>query len=121
MSFHFAQDVHRDRRLSRNAATFRRVRSHLNRFATASPSDCYALGNFMTSTSQATAVAPPAAAAPSMGWVVRRALLGLALMLSVTALAAFIFYASIDASADDADASQPGITIGTPAAKLLTQ
>ena len=61
----------------------------------------------------------PAPAPPSLGWALRRALLGLAIMLSVTGLAAYIAQASIDATSTDAEAGSSPISIGTPAVPLL--
>ncbi len=61
----------------------------------------------------------PAARAPSFGWIVRRALLGLTIMFAVTGLAAYIANASIDPAADGVELSPARIAIGTPAAPLL--
>ena len=58
-----------------------------------------------------------AAPLPTWGWALRRAGLGLAIMLAVTSLAAYLAHASIDTPAE-AEGS-PGITIGAPAAALL--
>lgn len=58
----------------------------------------------------------PQAVAPSWGWVARRTVLGLVIMLAVTSLAAFLAHASIETPVEP---SALGITIGTPAAALL--
>lgn len=74
----------------------------------------------MTSTTPAMTTVRPAAKAPSFGWVVRRAVIGLAIMFAVTGLAAIIAQASIDTAADGAETGPNGIAIGAPAVKLLT-
>lgn len=61
----------------------------------------------------------PAARAPSVGWMLRRAVLGLAIMFAVTGLAAYIANASIDLAADGVELTPSRITIGIPAAPLL--
>ena len=61
----------------------------------------------------------PAPTSPSLGWALRRAVLGLVIMLSVTGLAAYIAHASIDASPVEVEARSSAISIGTPAAPLL--
>ncbi|MEQ1698085.1 MAG: hypothetical protein ABL901_19820 [Hyphomicrobiaceae bacterium] len=58
----------------------------------------------------------PQAVSPSWGWALRRAALGLVLMVAMTTVAAYLANASIELSADPAPAS---ISIGTPAAALL--
>ena len=74
----------------------------------------------MTSTTPAVTTVHPAAEAPSLGWVMRRAALGLAIMFAVTGLAAFLAQASIDSTADGVEGNPNAIAIGTPASKLLT-
>ena len=69
------------------------------------------------STNTAQTIARPAPIAPSWGWALRRAALGLTIMLAVTSVAAFIAYASIEPST--ADEAGPTISIGTPAAAIL--
>ena len=61
----------------------------------------------------------PAPTSPSLVWALRRAVFGLAIMLGVTGLAAYIAHASIDASPADTVANSAAIFIGTPAAPLL--
>ena len=58
----------------------------------------------------------PEAVSPSWGWAMRRAALGLVLMVVLTTFAAFLENASIELSSDPSPAS---ISIGTPAAALL--
>ena len=53
----------------------------------------------------------------SFGWALKRAVLGLAIMLAVTTLAAYLANASIEPSGDVAQTK--AITIGAPAAALL--
>ena len=60
----------------------------------------------------------PQAVAPTLGWFVRRATLGLLIMAVVTSIAAYLAYASIESSAEPAAA---GIAIGAPAAALLNR
>lgn len=57
----------------------------------------------------------PAPAAPSWGWVMRRAALGLIIMFAVTGLAAYIAHASIETPLEPASS----IEIGTPAGAIL--
>jgi hypothetical protein len=73
------------------------------------------------STYQPTLAAPTTTrqSAPSWGWAMRRASFGLALMLGVTALAAYLAYASIDPVIAEPEAAAPSINIGTPASALL--
>lgn len=61
----------------------------------------------------------PAARAPSVGWLLKRAVLGLTIMFAVTGLAAYIANASIDPSADGVELTPSRIAIGLPAAQLL--
>lgn len=62
----------------------------------------------------------PQAKAPSLGWALRRAALGLVLMMAMTTLAAFLANASIEPGSDTAnDGELPSIGIGAPAAALL--
>jgi hypothetical protein len=61
----------------------------------------------------------PSATTPSWRWAVRRAGFGLVLMLGVTALAAYLAYASIDPVTAEPEALAPSIAIGVPAAALL--
>lgn len=68
---------------------------------------------------QSYATLRPAARAPSFGWIVRRAIIGLAIMAVVTGLAAYIANASIDPNADGFELTPSRIAIGTPAAQLL--
>ncbi len=56
------------------------------------------------------------AVAPSWGWVVRRAVFGLVVMIAVTSVAAYLAHASIETTVEP---SAAGITIGTPAAAML--
>lgn len=58
----------------------------------------------------------PEAIPPSWGWAMRRAALGLGLMVAMTTFAAYLANASIELSSDPAPAT---ISIGTPAAALL--
>lgn len=73
----------------------------------------------MTATTQPNPGVRPAVAAPTLGWVVKRAILGLVIMFVVTGIAAFIAHTSIDASADSIEQNPPGIAIGAPAAAML--
>ena len=58
--------------------------------------------------------------APSWSWALRRAGLGLAIMLAVTSFAAIIAQASIDSAPEQPlITTPPEISIGTPAAALL--
>jgi hypothetical protein len=58
-------------------------------------------------------IARPAAVAPTWGWALRRAGIGLAMMASMTVLAAYLAHASIEEPGPDA------ISIGIPAGPLL--
>lgn len=60
----------------------------------------------------------PQAVAPSWGWALRRAALGLMLMLAMTTLAAYLANASIEPTLE-AGPTPATIAIGTPAAPLL--
>ena len=62
---------------------------------------------------------PVRGAVLSWKWAVQRAVLGLAIMFAVTGVAAYIAYASIDASADGIEQGAGGIKIGTPAAPMV--
>jgi hypothetical protein len=59
------------------------------------------------------------ATTPSWRWAVRRAGFGLTVMLGVTALAAYVAYASIDPVTAEPEAAAASIAIGAPAAALL--
>lgn len=64
----------------------------------------------------------PAASAPSWGWALRRAGLGLAIMVAVTSFAAIIAQASIETAPEQMGIVMPpdsGIKIGLPAAAML--
>ena len=65
----------------------------------------------------------PQAVSPSLGWALRRAALGLVLLVSMTTVAAYLANASIDpvseAAAEGAPTIPAMIAIGTPAAPLL--
>ena len=56
------------------------------------------------------------AVSPSWGWALRRAAVGLGLMIAMTALATYLASASIELSAEPAPAT---IAIGEPAAPLV--
>ena len=58
----------------------------------------------------------PQAVSPSWGWALRRAALGLLLMVVMTTFAAYLANASIELSADP---EPPSISIGVSAAALL--
>jgi hypothetical protein len=60
-------------------------------------------------------VQPTPVQPPTTGWIIRRAILGLVIMLAVTGIAAMIAHASIDA----ADGIVDEIKIGAPATALL--
>ena len=57
----------------------------------------------------------PQRAAPSWGWAIRRAILGLAIMFAMTGVAAYLAHASIEPANEPA----PGLSIGAPAAPLV--
>lgn len=58
----------------------------------------------------------PEAVPPSWGWALRRAALGLLMLVGMTTFAAYLANASIEMSSDPVPAR---ISIGTPAAALL--
>ena len=60
----------------------------------------------------------PQAVPPSWGWALRRAGLGLVLMLAMTTLAAYLANASIEPTLE-AGPMSASIAIGAPAAPLL--
>lgn len=67
----------------------------------------------MTHTQPELVTIRPQAVAPSWGWVVRRAVIGLGLMFAMTSFAAYLANASNDPD------QVPSIEIGRPAAALL--
>jgi hypothetical protein len=64
----------------------------------------------------------PAAKAPSWAWALRRAAMGLVIMIAVTSFAAIIAQASIEVAPEQAAIATPpesGIAIGVPAVGIL--
>lgn len=72
----------------------------------------------MTSSQSEPVTIRPQAVSPSWRWALRRAAIGLMLMVAMTTFAAYLANASIELSADPAPAT---ISIGTPAAALLNR
>lgn len=60
----------------------------------------------------------PQAVAPTLGWALRRAAIGLIMLAAFTTLAAYLAYASIETSAEPA-AAPSLLNIGAPASHLL--
>ncbi len=72
----------------------------------------------MTNSQSEPVTFPPQPVSPSWGWALRRAAIGLGLMVVMTTFAAYLATASIELSAEPAPTS---ISIGTPAAALLNR